>query len=285
MYSRTRNRGVPLRYPLMLVLLLTFVGLLGGCGSSTTPGSSTPTATSPPPQPTPTITVVLKGMITEFQLSASNSQTGDITAGSDGNLWFTEAIPSTQNGTTSVVGKIGRITPTGKITEFPLQSNNFASSITTGPDGNLWFTEGGAIGRMTPNGQITAFPLPSSSVSGDITSGSDKALWFTETIPNPQSTTIVGKIGRITTAGQITEFPISTPASHLFSIVSGSDGNLWFTEAVNSGQSGKIGRITPAGQISEFPLPSSSNGGEITAGPDDALWFTEFGSNKIGRLA
>ncbi len=43
--------------------------------------------------------------------------------------------------------------------------------------------------------------------------------------------------------------------------------------------------MTPNGQISEFRLPSSSNGGEITAGPDDALWFTEFGGNKIGRLA
>jgi len=109
----------------MLVLLLTLVSLLGGCGTSTTPGTSTPTAT--PPQPT--ATVVLKGTITEFRLSASNSQTGDITAG---------------------------------------------------PDGNLWFTEVGAIGRITPNGQITAFPLPSSSVSGDITSGSGNTLWFTE---------------------------------------------------------------------------------------------------------
>ena len=34
--------------------------------------------------------------------------------------------------------------------------------ITTGPDGNLWFTEFGAgkIGRITPSGSITEFPIP-----------------------------------------------------------------------------------------------------------------------------
>ena len=32
--------------------------------------------------------------------------------------------------------------------------------ITTGPDGNLWFTEygGDKIGRITPSGTITEFP-------------------------------------------------------------------------------------------------------------------------------
>ncbi len=45
--------------------------------------------------------------------------------------------------------KIGRISPSGTITEFPVP--NLLSEIAAGPDGNLWFTEdsGNKIGRIT----------------------------------------------------------------------------------------------------------------------------------------
>jgi streptogramin lyase len=38
--------------------------------------------------------------------------------------------------------------------------------------------------------------------------------------------------------------------------------------------------------ITEYPLPvaSSATPGGISAGPDGALWFTEVGGNKIGRI-
>ena len=40
-----------------------------------------------------------------------------------------------------------------------------------------------------------------------------------------------------------------------------------------------------AGTITEFPLPTASSGPDfITAGPDGALWFTEHGASKIGRI-
>jgi hypothetical protein len=48
---------------------------------------------------------------------------------------------------------------------------------------------------------------------------------------------------------------------------------------------GRISRITTSGNITEFPpLSSSSRPFNITAGPDDALWFTDFGTNSIGRI-
>src|SRR5262249_16589038 len=58
--------------------------------------------------------------------------------------------------------------PAGVITEFPLPTaNSGAGYLTSGPDGNLWFTEAGGlpshtdrIGRITPSGVITEFPLP-----------------------------------------------------------------------------------------------------------------------------
>jgi streptogramin lyase len=65
-----------------------------------------------------------------------------ITAGPDGNLWFTEYGGN----------KIGRITTAGSITEFAIPTaNSGPTGITAGHDGNLWFTEsnGNKIGRIT----------------------------------------------------------------------------------------------------------------------------------------
>jgi streptogramin lyase len=62
-----------------------------------------------------------------------------ITAGPDGNLWFTDPNEWT----------IGRITPGGTIQEFPVPASD-PYGITAGPDGNIWFTDqNGKIGRIT----------------------------------------------------------------------------------------------------------------------------------------
>jgi sugar lactone lactonase YvrE len=104
-----------------------------------------------------------------------------MTAGEDGNVWFTEIIGNA----------IGQITPDGTITEFPLFTpNTFPFGITLGPNGNFWFTERAVhgsdgineIGQITPDGSSTElFPLPDpTNVPGDITVGPDGNLWFTE---------------------------------------------------------------------------------------------------------
>ena len=107
--------------------------------------------------------------------------------GHDGNLWFTEGGSE----------DIGRITPSGTITEFPIPTAHgvpagVTGGITAGPDGNVWFTEqaANAVGRITPGGTITSFPIPTAaSVPDGITAGPDGTLWFAEVYGN--------KIGRI----------------------------------------------------------------------------------------
>src|SRR5438270_524401 len=90
------------------------------------------------------------GDITEFSIPIAKSQPVGIASGPDGNLWFTEISAS----------NIGRITPTGSITEFPLKVDSAPGAITSGPDGNLWFTEGvGLIGRISPSGSVTEFSI------------------------------------------------------------------------------------------------------------------------------
>jgi virginiamycin B lyase len=67
------------------------------------------------------------GVVTEFSIPTPNSDTNFISAGPDGNVWFTEFVGN----------KIGRITPDGVISEFLLPTDSEPLGITAGPDGNL----------------------------------------------------------------------------------------------------------------------------------------------------
>src|SRR5262249_24043310 len=101
------------------------------------------------------------GGIAEFPLPAGAVPgSSALTVGPDGDLWFAVQLPSAGPGPGP--GAIGRITPAGAITDFPLPTANSLppGALTAGPDGNLWFAEGpapgggGAIGRITPAGGI-----------------------------------------------------------------------------------------------------------------------------------
>ena len=208
--------------------------------------------------------------VTLFSIPGPDVSPFAITAGPDGNLWFTERAD-----------QIGRITPVGVISEFSagITPGGGPYGITSGPDGNLWFTEydGNRIGRITPAGVVTEFSagITPNSHPVSITTGPDGNLWFTEES---------GRIGRITPAGVVTEFSAGiTPNFGLFAITAGPDGNLWFTEGSGTG---RIGRITPAGVVTEFSaVITNASLPYIAAGPDGNLWFTEgYNSSGIGRI-
>lgn len=189
-----------------------------------------------------------------------------IAAGTNGNLWFTEKDAN----------KIGRITPTGTITEFPLATSpNYPLGIAKGPDGNMWFTQdGNKIGKITPTGTVTEYDVPTPVAKPQhIVAGPDGNMWFTEFLG--------GKIGRITMAGVITEYAVPTSGGRPHFMTVGPDGNIWFTNYVSN----KIGKITMSGVITEYtiPTPNSSPSGIVT-GPDGNVWFTELSGQKIGKI-
>jgi virginiamycin B lyase len=236
-----------------------------------------------------------------------------IIAGPDGALWFTEYTSDNS------ADKIGRISTAGVVTSEYTVPSPFSGpgvywlrvgGITAGPDGALWFSkyynccgpnEGtlvfGGIGRITTAGVLSDYGRFTGDGSFGITASPDGALWFTD----------YGKIGRITTAGVLTEYTIPTLNSAPQFITAGPDGALWFTEYTQVPNStSKIGRITTAGVITEYALPNNAHAscgfctpnaalGDITTGPDGALWFTEVGTltqgggtntsgGKIGRI-
>ena len=87
--------------------------------------------------------------------------------------------------------RVGRITMSGEVTEFPIPSQTGSPiNIAVGPDRNIWFTQAaGSLGRVTPDGAITEFPLPAPNGGATgLTAGSDRQpptrlgdrLWFTQ---------------------------------------------------------------------------------------------------------
>jgi virginiamycin B lyase len=184
----------------------------------------------------------------------------------------------------------------GPVTVYPIAppicgTQGYApTSITSGPDGALWFTtyDANLIGRMTTAGITTFFPAPLGGQgtwgNGGITVGSDGALWF---LANSD-----GAVGRITTSGSVSTFPIPTGSGFATAITSGPDGALWFTLENSSGPNA-IGQITTSGQITIHTDPSLGTGDwstsahrylwDIASGPDGALWISgAYASNIVG---
>ncbi len=190
-----------------------------------------------------------------------------LTLGPDGNIWYIEPY----------VGNdiVGRLTPSGQITEFPIPlGSNGAAGITTGPDGSLWFeaTLENAIGRITPSGIVTIFNDPANTrLYRGLTSGPNGNLWATTNEYN----TIV----EFNTAGQlVAQFPVSGSP---YGMTLGPDGNLWYDENTAN----NIGQLTPQGAVTEVPIPTPNAGAEAPiAGPDGNIWFAEYTTEKIGEV-
>ena len=120
-----------------------------------------------------------------------------IAAGSDGNVWFTEQK--------SGANKIGRITPSGTITEYTLPTASAGpTGITAGPDGNLWFTEYSA-------NKIGTLALANTAVQSDSVTVPAGTL----SIALAQTSVAFGTVGGGASAGRSppARSPSSTPSA------------------------------------------------------------------------
>ncbi|MBV8689884.1 MAG: hypothetical protein JOZ59_07255 [Candidatus Eremiobacteraeota bacterium] len=106
----------------------------------------------------------------------------ELTAGADGNVWFTDDA-----------GKIGNVTPAGAVTEYAIpkyERSPYGHSydIVTAPDGTYWFTYGHMtslpentcrIGHSTTTGAITSYAIKECVTSG-LAFGPDHNIWLAE---------------------------------------------------------------------------------------------------------
>ena len=153
---------------------------------------------------------------------------------------------------------------------------SFTNYITTGSDGNLWFTAGGKLYGITPSGTITPYDiLP--SYAWNVTAGADGNLYVASAGSSIAQVSIGGRGGP--------RFVWQVPAAgnnYINDLEPGVDGNMWFV-AGQSGQ-GSIGYVTPAATVKHLKLPAGAGApGSITAGPDNAMWFT-LDSGNVGRI-
>jgi uncharacterized repeat protein (TIGR01451 family) len=197
--------------------------------------------------------------ITYFDIETPNSHPSVMTVGPDSkSLYFIFEVSNEESSTFS----IGRIAMDCHITEFPIP--NAASrpkAITTGPDGNIWFTDPAlnSIWRLTPEGSFAPFRISTEgSEPTGIVAGPDGKLYFTEFRAS--------RIGVITTDGVITnEIPTPTQDSGPSGITVGSDGNIWFIEA----NALRVGRLELAADLGLAITTSAAS-----AGKDQDITFT-----------
>jgi virginiamycin B lyase len=152
------------------------------------------------------------GRVEKIRIPTPGAAPVDITAGPDGNMWFTEGLR----------GRIARITADGSVSEYLIPTpSNEPTSISPGPDGNVWALETKTLItvpgpppmpppptyyrnllRVSSEGEITAFPIPApNSEPGALLLGPDGALWFTA----------VGKIWRFLPPAAIERTPRERP--------------------------------------------------------------------------
>jgi virginiamycin B lyase len=223
------------------------------------------------------------GVITEFTTGLlPGAMPETLTAGADGNMWFTDKAK----------GAVGKVTPSGTITEFPTgNAASMPTESTLGADGNVWFSDPGvpAVGRVTPAGNVKEFTqgLNANADPDPMTLGPDGNVWFIDQNAADRA------VGRITPSGTITEFDQGLSQNNAQDdITVGADGNIWVEQASQDGvAAGGIARITPTGGITEFTSGLNTNPGQgadgdaLLSGPDGNLWFSDRGSEAIGRIS
>ena len=168
-----------------------------------------------------------------------------VATGPDGNVWFT------MNGS-----GVGRVTPDGVITEFPITGGG-PLGIAAGADQEMYFTENlpsgqDAIGRMDLNGNITGdFPIRAGANPQLLTLGADGNIWIPEIG--------LASLGHLSPSGAYGEVPLPCNYGGPFGIASGSDGDIWFTDHQNGTDAFGNPTQTPAiGRLDPRNLPAGS---------------------------
>jgi len=120
------------------------------------------------------------GEYTSFHLP-DGAVVENLTVGPDGAAYFTDLRANK---------RIVRVQQDGTVQTFPdaaanpPQSFTWFPSITTGPDGNIWFTHATAIGRLRlKDGKVTEYPIPYAMADASgITAGGDGNVWFADSL-------------------------------------------------------------------------------------------------------
>lgn len=270
------------RYGLFCGVALLVCGCGGGGGTAVSGSNALP------PQSGSSIGVT--PLSVHFKHFASpDTPVGAIVVGSDGKVYMNGFSSFMRfDGTTFSLFRYSPISD-------PVGATGDINSLANGPGGTVWTVASDFAGE--PFGTAERLTISSGTVanSSPITHGidqvlisaaqaSDGTMWmpFLSTEPLPS-----GSI-QIESAGLSTIAAASTPSNDpLDAIVAGPDGAMYaatFGPPFSTAEA--IFRFDTASHsvTNTYSLPASAHVTQLTNGPDGALWFTDAGRNKIGRL-
>jgi virginiamycin B lyase len=223
-----------------------------------------------------------------YKVPTASSEPGHVTVGADGNLWFTEGAEFfTPNADPDTGGtfhsNIGRITPSGEITEFRVDGGGFPHDIVQGPGGLLYFSNNQGLGRISTDGVVSPFVNAPFSVGGQELDAHAGDIWITDFNARSLWRYNVG-------SDAFTEFPIGDGS--LFGpsgLVVDASGNVWFSASAERGVIGVLDPsvaddpATPSREnITTFNVAGNPNG--ITVAADGKVWFTDRFNDTVGYL-
>ena len=232
------------------------------------------------------------GQETDYQLPPSSRSLTPtfIVLDGNGNAWFNEADYSDATG-----GKLGRLGPDGKITEWSVPTVGAElEEIALDSKGNLWFAEQGnssfnpvanKVGKLDPvNGTITEYtsPTPNSRPAG-IVVASDDTVWFSE-----HATDKIAHLFPDQAKGVTTPVTPTSTASGPTSSTQTSTPNTP-TNPVNSAaqEVDATSQVTTSPGIIEYSLPhtgSVSNTEDMRFDKKGNLYYEDDATHQIGAL-
>lgn len=184
------------------------------------------------------------------------------TAAGKHSVWFSER------------GRLTRIDEATHIREFVYLADGFGpADLAVAPDGTMWAAGHGVVERFSTSGRATSIRVsePGAGPFGIAVDGAGR-LWFA----------LNHGVGVIRIEGDktlVTRYDTGSDSSPE-GIVVDADGTAWCTDT-----RGAILRVGASGSVHRFALPSvNAQPFGITIGPDNAIWFTEFHNDSVGRL-
>lgn len=235
--------------------LLTLVAL-AACSQQNVGPAVAPVANSNanarPATTTPTITGTYTKNIT------FNGSVEELRVGFDGRIWFAEFNAS----------KIGAITTSGTVTEYPTVGGGQPLAIVRGTAALFAGGYGGVLMRTASNGAQTDYTASGAHVA-EIASSAKTGLWFTDYGNNT--------LDRLNSNGTVSTFAIGTGAEP-FGLAVGSDGNLWVCDYNNE----KIVKVNASGKVlATYGGLTNEHPNYMIAAPDGNLYFTEVASGGL----
>jgi streptogramin lyase len=235
---------------------------------------------------------LLTGGITPHTLPAGSFPAIDAVLGPDGNTWYSRFWDN----------RIGKITPSGTVTEYQLPgtvfdasnpgvtfTNKTPESLAVGPDGNIWFVEGltGSLARITPAGVITE-QVPG-SFQGELGSEATAPIGYLPMVPGSLDYKYlfgVNADGSLSTFNKPVFHPPVDGNGNTLVIVGRSpytpvffDGAIWY------GDGNAIAQLSLTGTVVEYSLSNSNaTASSLAVGGDGNLWFVEGPNSTIARI-